>query len=361
VPAQAITGDDIDRNDKVDATVVAASSTPTGGGATPTGNQPSQGDTTPPGNTGAKPVAKQPVLISDAALSGGYGTRYYTYAYQVPLKRGEKIAFARGRGYYAYLPIAEKPPQPPTKPGAPPDAPPKPNGPPKPNPGVPATPGSSSPGSSGAGTFNGGKLSPQIDVKAKTGKSKPIQILLVAGGHLVRATVEAAVTLTWSAGSGPIKIAFDGQGVSITDGPLTISDPAFLWLFGSLLRQANSHSVQDSRYPIPYEATITVAKTHVPTPLGDAEFSTSVAANSTDGIVKAEATVGFSKDLPSNSGTVTASYSITATFTPLRTPKGQPPSVPVPALPPDLQWLAEAALIALALLGFAEKPTGRLA
>lgn len=39
--------------------------------------------------------------ISDAASAGGYGTRYYTYKKNVPLKPGETIAYTPGKGYYA--------------------------------------------------------------------------------------------------------------------------------------------------------------------------------------------------------------------------------------------------------------------
>jgi hypothetical protein len=51
--------------------------------------------------------ARAPQLLSDAASSQGYGSRYYTYRRQVPLRRGQVIGFRRGRGYYAYYPMSK--------------------------------------------------------------------------------------------------------------------------------------------------------------------------------------------------------------------------------------------------------------
>jgi hypothetical protein len=50
----------------------------------------------------AAQVAKNTVAFpSDAATSSGYGTAYYTYPFEVPLKLGQTLGFTRGRGYYA--------------------------------------------------------------------------------------------------------------------------------------------------------------------------------------------------------------------------------------------------------------------
>jgi hypothetical protein len=59
-------------------------------------------DYTPPPKLATSTSPPQP--ISDAASGGGYGTRYYTYKAQVPLKPGQTIGFTPGRGYYAYYP-----------------------------------------------------------------------------------------------------------------------------------------------------------------------------------------------------------------------------------------------------------------
>lgn len=48
-----------------------------------------------------------PQQASDAALSGGYGTTYYTYKADVVLRPGQKVGFTPGRGYYAYYPLAQ--------------------------------------------------------------------------------------------------------------------------------------------------------------------------------------------------------------------------------------------------------------
>lgn len=55
-------------------------------------------------------TARHTVGTSDAASSGGYGTRYYTFRKDVPLERGQQVAFARGRGYYARYPSGKSKP-----------------------------------------------------------------------------------------------------------------------------------------------------------------------------------------------------------------------------------------------------------
>jgi hypothetical protein len=70
---------------------------------------------TPPGKPSHRPTvttlkpattALASAFPSDAASSDGYGTRYYTYRWQVKLQPGQTLAFARGRGYYASGPAS---------------------------------------------------------------------------------------------------------------------------------------------------------------------------------------------------------------------------------------------------------------
>jgi len=74
-----------------------------------------------------KPTSAGPELVSDAANSQGYGTRYYTFRKDVPLHPGEKVGFTRGRGYYAIsaTPVTPRPASPPPQsPGPTSDTPP---------------------------------------------------------------------------------------------------------------------------------------------------------------------------------------------------------------------------------------------
>jgi hypothetical protein len=91
-----------------------------GGNSTPTSKQPEAASNVPSGpaatRTGLQPVSAKPpgapAQISDAASGEGYGTRYYTYKKDVPLKPGQTIRFSRGKGYYAVdtnLPPTERP------------------------------------------------------------------------------------------------------------------------------------------------------------------------------------------------------------------------------------------------------------
>jgi hypothetical protein len=77
-----------------------------------TANQTTRNTTAYRGDVQPTPTAKPPPkpeppkpsiipVISDAASSDGYGTTYYTYSYEVPLKPGQTLGFALGRGYYA--------------------------------------------------------------------------------------------------------------------------------------------------------------------------------------------------------------------------------------------------------------------
>jgi hypothetical protein len=287
--------------------------------------------------------------------------RYYTFRGEVPaLRTGESLGFEAGRGYYMRETVSSRA-----------------------RPAVPQPPGPRGRGTAGGGSTTG-LVTAKVSGKGTRGRrivrslavaqhsggaghatprtgSTPHKIhrLINVAGQTVRVTIGASATVVWSGGEGKPGVAFHGEGLSITDGPLTISDPAFLWLFKRLAAGTGAgYTVSDARDPVPYQARIAVGGAHLKTPLGDVEFKTSVINEHGESVVEEEASISFIKKLP-NGQKLSVSYFITATFSPVVKP---PPGSPLPSQPVHVSektWLEIAAALALTLLGLAPTP-GRL-
>jgi hypothetical protein len=323
---------------------------------TPSGTRPSA--FTAPAPSLSKSSAA-PDVVSDAALSHGYGTRYYTHRHDVPLRFGQVLGFTRGRGYYAYYPNFVVPHYPGATPGGPRS--------PRP-PTAPAQPGAS--GSeppilatpTGAGFFPLGRSTarvnafvaqpglgdagPQIAVAVKAGAKKEYRLIIQTQFGWVLATIEAEAEVEWAGGAKDASITLSSDGLSIRDGPLTVNDPAFyMWTKRLTHMVSGAQAGQTLTIDPHYDVKVAVGGKQVAsTPIGDVNFEGSVTFGPDGPELAGKATADLAKIPMTGGNEVSLTYGIGIKLQPL------PPDFRKPASPPDTPpWLVPLA-IGLALL-----------
>ena len=327
MPKVVVEGDDVDLK-QIDVRVLVVATTasfaPPSGGGTRVDKQPSKANVNPKASTPSVPLPP-PAPVPDKD-----GTRYYTYRYQVPLRLGQKIGFRKGKGYYAYYPKEA----PHSAPGLPTPSPPGPRNTPK-RPAIPpATPPPKKPQPL--------LLPPQAPIGV-TGHGELTLYknqVYISGLGLANVTATLWAEVEFVGGAKDVIIGLAGDGISIKDGPLTVSDPEF-YHWTKATAQTGIRAASGQHFPLRpgYPIELRLARTTpVTTPVGDIAWSTSAES---DGTVTVELSVD--KRVPVHGQDVNLAYGATTKIQPL--PKSTPRPITLPEPPP---WLVP--VVALVLL-----------
>jgi len=287
----------------------------------------------------SKSSAPASQTISDAASSHGYGVRYYTYRQNVPLKSGQEIGFTRGQGYYAYYPVSQT-----RRPGIP--ATPHVSG-------IPTTSGTARRGGQGppAAAAVGSAVQPSSSRNGRIlasamrtprpplahtleGVSEKRYVFAEVGGVAFIGTMQASATLTWSGGGKKPEVKLTAGGVSITDGPVTISDSTIALDLNQFFQSGGKRRGERRDRS---RAVITVglkgAGVRISAP-GNVEFKVGPATEGGQPVLELEAAVTVREPLPNNGGSLAVTYAITIRLHPLTTTP-EPPIIPLP------KWLTD--------------------
>lgn len=171
-------------------------------------------------------------------------------------------------------------------------------------------------------------------------------------------TLEVNVQLDWSDGGGP-RVDFTKNGVSITDGALTVSDPMLVEWAKRFTLDATTRASSVERYPIDvrYDATFFVSGKRISeSPVTHTEFSASKVVGP-DGLgIEADLTAQTEARLKDGSlAKLSYGVSVKGTLLPL---SSKPPTA-IPELPPPLApWLAIEALLIAAAFAAGRPRTG---